>query len=67
MSSSDFSKLKGIKADDIVYKDGNKVLSTNDFTDELKELLESIEESADVNIIEGVKVDGILLTPDENK
>ena len=40
-----------------------KDLSTNDFTDALKNKLNGIEDSADVNVIEQVKVNGTALTP----
>lgn len=50
-----------------VDKENGKGLSTNDFTDELKKKLEDIESNADVNIIEGVQVDGVDLVPNGNK
>ena len=40
-----------------------KGLSTNDFTDSLKARLEGIEEGAQVNVIEAVKVNGAALVP----
>lgn len=63
MSSEDYTKLKSIDADNIQYKEEGKGLSTNDFTNELKEHLESIQTGAQVNIIEGIKIDGELQTP----
>lgn len=42
-------------------------LSKNDFTDALKGRLEGIEEGAEVNIIETVKVNGTALTPDGSR
>lgn len=50
-----------------VQKDGAKVLSTNDYTTAEKTKLAGIEDSAEVNVIETVKVDGNALTPDANK
>ena len=41
-----------------VDKDGNKVLSTNDFTNEDKTKLDNIESGAEANIIEKIKVNG---------
>lgn len=67
MSSADYTKLASIDAENIVYKEEGKGLSTNDFTDELKEHLESIQSGAQVNIIEGIKIDGELQTPDTKK
>ena len=40
-----------------------KDLSTNDFTDALKTKLNGIEDGADVNVIEQVKLNGTALTP----
>ena len=42
-----------------VEKDGDKVLSTNDYTDTDKEKLGGIEAGADVNLIEVIQVDGV--------
>lgn len=50
-----------------VDKENGKGLSTNDFTNELKQKLEDIGADADVNIIEGVQVDGVDLVPNGNK
>ncbi len=47
-----------------VQKDGNKVLSDNNLTDEL---LNKIQNNGDVNVIEGVSVNGVVLIPDNNK
>ena len=63
MSSADYTKLASIDAENIVYKEEGKGLSTNDFTDELKEHLESIEAGAQVNILEGVTIDDIKVDP----
>lgn len=62
MSSTDYSKLAGIDADNIVYKEEGKGLSSNDYTNAEKEKLAGIEEGAQVNIIQQVKVDGTALT-----
>ena len=62
MSSTDYSKLAGIDADNIVYKEKGKGLSSNDYTNAEKEKLAGIEEGAQVNIIQQIKVDGTALT-----
>ena len=54
-------------ADEKVDKVTGKGLSTNDFTDALKEKLEGIEAEADVNVIEEVQINGTALVPDANK
>lgn len=46
---------------------GGKGLSTEDFTTELKNKLIDIESGAEVNILEGVKVNGVDLVIDNNK
>jgi len=53
--------------DDKVDKVEGKALSTNDYTDEEKTKLTGIEALAEVNIVEGVKVDNVLLTPDVDR
>ena len=50
-----------------VAKEAGKGLSTNDYTTAEKSKLAGIEASADVNIIESVKVNGTALTPDATK
>lgn len=50
-----------------VDKVEGKELSTNDFTDELKSKLENIEDTAQVNIIESISVDGTPQVIDDNK
>lgn len=50
-----------------VDKVTGKVLSSNDFTDADKTKLEGIEDDAEVNAIEAIKLDGAELTPDENR
>lgn len=49
-----------------VDKDGAKMLSTNDFTDEDANKLDGIESEAQVNIIESIKLNGATVTV-ENK
>lgn len=44
-----------------------KALSSNDFTTSEKQKLEGIEASADVNVIETVKINGTELTPNSSK
>lgn len=61
MSAEDKLKLDSIDANNIVYRDGDKVLSSNDYTDEEKELLSTVKENAEPNIIEVVKVDEVAL------
>lgn len=53
--------LEGIDHTQYVVKDGDKVLSTNDYTDEEKSKLDGITEGAQVNVIEIVKVNGTAL------
>ena len=50
-----------------VDKVSGKQLSTEDFTTELKTKLEGIEAGGEVNVLEGIKVDGTDLTIDANK
>ena len=47
-----------------VKKDGNKVLSDNNLTDEL---LAKIQNNGDVNVIESISVNGSAVAPDGNK
>jgi len=42
-----------------VDKVNGKDLSTNDFTDEYKDKLDSVESSAEVNTIEAISVNGV--------
>lgn len=53
--------LEGIDHTQYVVKDGDKVLSTNDYTNEEKSKLDGITEGAQVNVIEVVKVNGTAL------
>lgn len=53
--------LGKIKAD-FVKKETGKGLSTNDYTNEEKSKLAGIAEGAQVNVLEGVKVNGVALT-----
>lgn len=50
-----------------VDKVEGKGLSTNDFTDNDKDKLDNIEAGAEVNVIEGITVNGTSVEPDENK
>lgn len=50
-----------------VQKEDGKGLSTNDYTDADKDKLASVEDGADVNVIEAVKVNGQAVTPDAGK
>ena len=77
MSASDKTKLDNLTAvadtdtfltktdaaSTYVAKDGTKVLSTNDYTTAEKNKLSGIAESAQVNVIETVKVNNSALTP----
>ena len=57
----------GIDLSNYVTKDGNKVLSTNDFTDDLKAKLDGVATGAQVNVIETIKVNGGVITVAEDK
>ena len=50
-----------------VQKDGSKVLSTNDYTNEEKSKLAGIEDGAQVNVLEGVQVNNQDVTIDGDK
>lgn len=50
-----------------VDKETGKGLSTNDYTTAEKTKLSGIEAGAEVNIIEGIEVNGTLITPDGNR
>ena len=56
-----------IPTDNKVDKIAGKGLSTNDFTDALKNKLDAIANGAQVNVLEGVQVDGADLPIDANK
>ena len=58
------SKINGLldALNNKVSKDGDKVLSTNDFTNELKTKLQNIASGAQVNIIESISVTGVPAT-----
>lgn len=53
--------------DDKVDKVTGKGLSTNDFTDALKDKLDGIEAGAEANTIDSISVNGTAVTPDANK
>ena len=61
MSAADKSKLDGIDTDSFVEKISGKGLSTNDFTTADKNKLTNIADSAQVNVIESVKVNNSAL------
>ena len=67
LSLDGLSKVKQDIDAKYVAKDGNKVLSDNNFTDALKNKLDAIASGAQVNVIETIKVNGTALTPDANK
>lgn len=50
-----------------VDKVEGKGLSTNDFNNTYKTKLDGIEDGAEVNVIEEIKLDGVALTPDGNR
>lgn len=50
-----------------VDKVSGKQLSTNDFTNILKDKLDGINAGAQVNTIEGIKINNVLVEPDQNK
>ena len=56
---AELKKLNDNKVDKIE----GKGLSANDYTDEEKEKLENIEENAQVNVIEKIRVNGVEVTP----
>lgn len=55
----------GIDLSNYVTKDGNKVLSTNDFTNDLKAKLDGVAAGAQVNVIESIKVNGTALVVED--
>lgn len=55
------------KLDLKVDKDGNKILSTNDYTNDDKNKLSNIPANAQANIVETIVVNNNPLTPDDNK
>ena len=57
------SKAVNIDLSNYVAKDGDKVLSTNDYTTAEKNKLANIPSDAESNVIETVKVNGTALTP----
>ena len=56
MSAGDKYKLDNIESENIVYKEEGKGLSSNDFTDEHKELLDTVTPNAEPNVLEVVKI-----------
>ena len=77
MSAADKYKLNNLSnyddstilaaLDNKVDKETGKGLSTNDYTDSDKTKLGTIERGAQVNVINGVKVNGVVVTPDATK
>jgi hypothetical protein len=55
----------GIAANNVVTKETGKGLSTNDFTTELKDKLDGIEDGAEANVLTDVKVDGVSVVTDK--
>lgn len=53
--------------DNKVNKEDGKELSSNDFTDTEKEKLEGIEENAQINIIEEIRVNGVAQPVNQDK
>lgn len=62
-----FWTLLKAKLGDKVDKETGKGLSTNDYTTVEQTKLSGIETGAEVNTIEGIKVNGTLVNPDGNK
>ena len=62
-----FWTLLKAKLGDKVDKETGKGLSTNDYTTAEQTKLSGIEAGAEVNTIEGIKVNGTLVNPDGNK
>lgn len=60
---SDVISLKEIDHTQYVVKDGDKVLSTNDFDNDAKAKLEGVAAGAQVNTIESIKVNGTEVSP----
>lgn len=54
------SKLREI----FVGKEDGEGLSQNDFTDEDKAKLDSVEENAEVNVVDEIRVNGSTVNPD---
>ena len=61
------SKKVGEELAKKVDKETGKALSTNDYTNAEKTKLAGVDDGAQVNTIEGVKVDGTEVTPDAQK
>lgn len=61
------TKLTDLMNDGNFVTDANYVHTDNNYTTEEKTKLSGIEEGAEVNVIEGVQVDGVDLVIDENK
>ena len=59
LSSTDKSKIDSFNIDNFVKKEEGKGLSSNDYTDDEKEKLSNVEESAQINKIEIIKINGV--------
>lgn len=59
---TDIQGINQTLTNNYVQKDGNKVLSTNDYTNAEKTKLGNIAENAQVNVIESIKVNNSTLT-----
>lgn len=59
LSSEDKSKINSFDSDNFVQKEEGKGLSTNDYTTDEKNKLSNIENNAQVNKIEIIKIDGV--------
>lgn len=67
LSKADKQKIDSFDSDKFVQKQEGKDLSTNDYTDADKDKLTNIEERAQVNKIEGIKLNGIIQTINDDK
>lgn len=59
-------KIKTALGGKVDTEDG-KELSSNDFTDDYKDKLDTIADNADVNVLESIQLNGVTLPIDENK
>lgn len=59
LSPADKSKINSFNSDSFVKAEEGKGLSSNDYTDGEKEKLSNIEESAQINKIEIIKINGV--------
>lgn len=59
LSSTDKSKIDSFNVDNFVKKEEGKGLSSNDYTNDEKDKLSNIEENAQINTIEVIKINGV--------